>query len=68
MLLNAEKLNKVIVKHECKKKAFIVTQMSVQFKNHRLWQNILLEDVMLENNKAIPKKTKTNPINKKDTH
>jgi hypothetical protein len=25
-----------------------------------LWQNSLLEDVMLDNNKAIPKKEKTN--------
>jgi hypothetical protein len=46
--------------HKCKKKDFIMTQVPVQFKNDRLWQNILLEDVMLENNKAIPKKEKQN--------
>jgi hypothetical protein len=48
------------VMHECKKKAFIITQVPAQFKNHRLWQNILLEDVMLENNKAIPQKNNQN--------
>jgi hypothetical protein len=49
-----------IEQNECTKKAFIVTQVPVQFKNHRLWQNILLEDVMLDNNKPIPKKQKQN--------
>ncbi len=58
-------LNKMIVIHECKKKALLVTEVPVQFKDRRLWQNILLEDVMLENNKAIPQKRKIKPINKK---
>jgi hypothetical protein len=53
------------VMHECKKKAFIITQVPAQFKNHRLWQNILLEDVMLENNKAIPQKNNQNQKKKK---
>jgi hypothetical protein len=59
----------IVVIHECKKKAFIVTQVAVQFKDHRWWQNILLEDVMLDNNKAIPqkRKNKTNK-QKKETH
>jgi hypothetical protein len=37
----------------------------VQFKYQRLWQNILLEDVMLENNKAIPQKNNQNQKKKK---